>query len=85
VSALPIPRRFTLSERRQPWKRPTIRVKPEGECSFASETLIRVIEEEPVLDLLERSIRLLDSDGIIRGEVEPLRALLRACGRGATR
>jgi hypothetical protein len=50
-------RRWTLSEHPSPWSaEKRLRVKPENECSFADEILTRVIEEDPVLDLLERHL-----------------------------
>jgi hypothetical protein len=49
---------WTLSERRSWDGVPSgdFRVKPENECSFSDETLYRVIEADPVLDLLERHL-----------------------------
>jgi hypothetical protein len=42
---------------------------------------VEVIEKEPVLDLLEDLIALLDADAFDRSEIEPARSLLRANGR----
>jgi hypothetical protein len=58
-----------------------VRVKPEEECSLMGETLIRVVESEPVLDLLvrlhdEHDYRTCEED--LMGDVE---ALLREHGR----
>lgn len=77
------PRQWTLSERKQPWKgEATIRVKPENECSFTSEELIRVVEEEPVLDLLERCHKEL-AERIVGATPlsDDLLEALEACGR----
>lgn len=75
-------RRWTLSERHRPWKgEKTIRVKPEGECSFASEDLIRVVEEEPILDLLERCHRELSRTVEPQALGDELLEVLHACGR----
>ena len=79
------PRRWTLSERKQPWKgERTVRVKPEGEQPFAGEELIRVVEEEPVLDLLERVRGAFGPTGGSPGGfsvVQEAGDFLRACGR----
>jgi hypothetical protein len=50
---------WTLSERPSWDGVPSgdFRVKPENECSFSDETLYRVIEADPVLDLLERAYK----------------------------
>ena len=77
------PRRWTLSERKQPWKgERTVRVKPEGEQPFAGEELIRVVEEEPLLDLLERCHEELSSRIIGATPLsDDLLEALEACGR----
>ncbi len=76
------PRRIVLSEKHQPWSAPDetlVRVKSPDECSFADETLTRFIEEDAVLDLLERH---LPADGKPRCAADrETVALLEACGR----
>lgn len=64
---------FTLSKRGDGhlW------LKPENECSFSDETLLRVIEAEPILDLLEGACRFFPSHTVL----DPARAVLRQHGR----
>lgn len=64
---------FTLSKRGDGhlW------LKPENECSFSDETLLQVIEAEPILDLLEGACRFFASYTFL----DEARVVLRQHGR----
>jgi hypothetical protein len=85
MSDMATPRRWTLSARLRPWEGEAIvRLKPEGEQRFAGEVLVRVVEEEPMLDLLERVREAFGPTGGSPGGfsvVQEVGDLLSACGR----